>query len=132
MSAVRREVEDVDIVEEDRRGHARYAVNQPCRAVFGGREFRCRIENLSVAGANVALDMKMAEHPYTLDVQPPLGTSLQLHLEGIGLLQTKVVWTGRHGLAVEFDLDEETDKRVVDTFRSVLDELAKKQGAQPG
>ena len=107
-------------------------MNQPCRAVFGGREFRCRIENLSVAGANVDFDMKMAEHPYTLDVQPADGSLVQLHLEGIGLLQTKVVRTSRQGLAVEFDLDESTDQRVAGTLRGVLDELAKKQGGQRG
>ena len=107
-------------------------MSQPCRAVFGGHEFRCRIENLSVAGANIAFDMKMAEHPYTLDVQPADGTLVHLHLEGIGELQTKVVRTSRQGLAVEFDLDEATDQGVVGTLRGVLDELAKKQGGQRG
>ena len=126
------EGEAVDTGGDKRRSHRRYTMSQPCRAIFGGREYRCRVMNMSVAGARIVFDMKVAEHPFTLEVQPPRGSLVELLLEGIGRLKTKVVWQDLAGVAVEFDLDQEEDKRLVDSFRGVLEEFEKREGGPDG
>ncbi len=99
----------------ERRKYKRYRVFEPCRTTYNGKQYKGRIESLSVGGASLVLDLR-------LEVQPRKGTKIDLYLDRIGMLKTKIVRLYPGGIGVEFDMDTERDKRLIATLKRVIDE----------
>ena len=103
--------------QDERRGHVRYKVDEPCRATVDGQEYRGRVVNLSVVGAAVHTNVEFEE-------EPPAWKPMELFIERIGRIQTNVVRPLIGGVAVEFTLDRDKDRDLIDTLWRVLDEYA--------
>ena len=104
-------------IEEDRRNQLRHTVREPCRAFFEGQQYDGSVVNMSVAGAAIHLDVE-------LDVQPPPGAVMELKIDRIGVIQTKVVRPLVGGVGLEFIFDRTRDRSMVATLFRVLNEFA--------
>ena len=114
----------------ERRKYKRYRVFEPCRTTYNGKQYKGRIdkgriESLSVGGAGIVLDMR-------LEIQPPKGTKIDLYLDRIGMLRTKIVRLYPGGIGVEFDMEQERDKRLIATLKRVIDEYDRRSRPMGG
>ena len=109
----------------ERRMYKRYRVDEPCRTTYNGKQYKGRIESLSVGGASLVLDMR-------LEVQPRKGTPLDLYLDRIGMLRTKIVRLQPAGIAVEFDMDQECDQWLIARLKGIIDEYDRRSRPMGG
>ncbi len=103
---------------DDKRGHVRHTVHEPCRAIVEGREYPGAVVNMSLSGGRIELDVE-------LEAQPAAGKPVMLYVERIGQIPTKVVRTLIDGIAVEFTIDKDKDRRLVAAIMQVLNEYAR-------
>ena len=101
----------------ENRRHLRHSVNEPCRARIGDGEFIGAVVNMSVSGAAIHLDIE-------LDLNPDLGTMIELHIKRIGMIRTRVVRTLIGGIAVEFLFNPTDDRVLIAKLWKVLNEYA--------
>ena len=101
----------------DKRRHLRHSVNEPCRARLEGGEYVGAVVNMSVSGAAIHLDIE-------LDLNPDLGTMIELHIKRIGMIRTRVVRTLIGGIAVEFLFNPTDDRVLIAKLWKVLNEYA--------
>ena len=78
----------------DMRRHPRYTVREPCRVIIESREYTGAVVDISVSGAAVHLDVE-------LEAEPEIGTIIELDVERIGTIRTRVVRPLIGGIAVE-------------------------------
>ncbi len=97
----------------DRRRHVRYSVSEPCLAVVFNQEYWGTVVDMSVGGAAVRLEV-------LLDAQPAAGTPIQLQIDGIGRLRTRVVRSRIAGVAVEFNIDPRKEAHLLAAVQQVL------------
>ena len=109
----------------ERRKYKRYRVFEPCRTTYNGKQYKGRIESLSVGGASLVLDMRF-------EVQPRKGTPLDLYLDRIGMLRTKIVRLHPAGIAVEFDMDQERDQWLIARLKRIIDEYDRRSHPMGG
>ena len=101
----------------DKRRHLRHSVNEPCRARLENGEYVGAVVNMSVSGAAIHLDIE-------LDLNPDLGTMIELHIKRIGMVRTRVVRTLIGGIAVEFLFNPTDDRVLIAKLWKVLNEYA--------
>ena len=94
-------------VDQDvnKRRHARRAVSRPARAVAGARELTGAVTDLSAGGAALHLDFP-AEN-FDEDAL------IDLYIEDMDPLPGHLARTFEDGIAVEFDLDEAEEDRLL-------------------
>ena len=102
----------------EKRRHLRHTVNEPCRAVTEQGEYLGAVVNMSVSGAVVYFDVALDPGP---KLEPD--TIVNLRIQSIGLIRTRVVRPLLGGLAVEFLFDREKDRALVATVWEVLNEF---------
>ena len=103
----------------ERRQSKRYRVFEPCRTTYNGKTYKGRVESLSVGGAGIVLDMRF-------EIQPRKGTKIDLYLDRIGMLRTVIVRHFPGGIGVEFDMDQERDKRMIANLKRIIDEYERR------
>ena len=91
--------------DTNKRRHARRAVSRPARAVAGDRALTGTVTDLSAGGAALHLDSP-AEN---LDED----SSIDLYIEDMDPLPGRLARTFEDGIAVEFDLDEAEEERLL-------------------
>ncbi len=91
--------------DADKRRHARRAISRPARAVAGARELTGSVKDLSAGGAALRLDSP-AEN---LDED----ALIDLYVEDMEPLPGHLARTLEDGIAVEFDLDEAEEDRLL-------------------
>ena len=91
--------------DANKRRHARRAVSRPARAVAGDRALTGTVTDLSAGGAALHLDSP-AEN---LDED----ASIDLYIEDMDPLPGRLARTFEDGIAVEFDLDEAEEERLL-------------------
>ncbi len=89
----------------DKRRHARHAISKPARAVAGSRELAGSVTNMSAGGAALQLDSP-AE-----DVDED--ALIDLYIDDMEPLPGHLARTFEDGIAVEFDLDEAEEDRLL-------------------
>jgi hypothetical protein len=91
--------------DANKRRHARRAVSRPARAVAGARELTGAVTDLSAGGAALHLDSP-AEN---------LGEDalIDLYIEDMDPLPGHLARTFEDGIAIEFDLDEAEEDRLL-------------------
>lgn len=101
----------------EKRRHLRHSVNEPCRAKMEGGEYVGAVVNMSVAGAAIHLDLE-------LDMDPKPGAIVELQIQRIGLIRTRVVRTLIGGVAVEFLFNPADDRALIAKLWKVLNEYS--------
>ncbi len=91
--------------DANKRRHARRAIFRPARAVAGTRELTGTVTDLSAGGAALHLDSP-AEN---LDED----ALIDLYIEDVDPLSGHLARTFEDGIAVEFDLDEAEEDRLL-------------------
>ena len=91
--------------DANKRRHARRAVSRPARAVAGTLEIAVTVTDLSAGGAALHLDSP-AEN---LDED----ALIDLYIEDLDPLSGHLARTFEDGIAVEFDLDEAEEDRLL-------------------
>ena len=89
----------------NKRRHARRTVSRPVRAVAGAQELTGTVTDLSAGGAALHLDApaeKLDEDAY-----------IDLYIEDMDSLPGHLARTFEDGIAVEFDLDEAEEDRLL-------------------
>ncbi len=97
----------------EQRRHVRCTVYEPCLAVVDSQEYTCAVVDMSVGGAAVRLEVQ-------LEVQPAPDTPIQLQIDGIGRLRTRVVRSRIAGVAVEFNIDPRREGHLLAALQQVL------------
>ena len=97
----------------EHRYHVRCTVYEPCIAVVDNQEYSGAVIDMSVGGAAVRLEIQ-------LNVQPAPDTPMQLQIEGIGKLNTRVVRSRTGGVAVEFNIDPHKEAHLLTALKQVL------------
>ena len=97
----------------NRRRNVRYTVYEPCFVVVDNQEYSGAVVDMSVGGAAIQFEIQ-------LNVQPAPDTPIQLHIDGIGRLHTRVVYSRTSGVAVEFDIDPYKDAHLLAALKQVL------------
>ncbi len=101
--------------DANKRRHARRAVSRPARAVAGARELTGTVTDLSAGGAALHLDSP-AEN---LDED----ALIDLYIEDMDPLSGHLARTFEDGIAVEFDLDEAEEDRLLAEVMEIHDAL---------
>ncbi len=107
--------------KDDRRRHVRYAVFERCGVTLYGRQFEGLIVDMSVGGAALRADVQMAP-------QPSAGTPVMLDINRVGRVPAKVVRPLLNGVAVEFDIDRDTEDHLVAALVQVLADYQAEDG----
>jgi len=97
----------------EQRRHVRCTVYEPCIAVVCEEEYSGAVVDMSVGGAAVRLEVQ-------LEVHPAPDTPIQLQINGIGRLRTRVVRSLEDGVAVEFNIDPYKEAHLLAALRQVL------------
>ncbi len=97
----------------EQRRHVRCTVYEPCLAMVDSQEYSGAVVDMSVGGAAVRLEVQ-------LEVQPASDTQMQLQIDGIGRLRTRVVRPLLDGVAVEFTIDPRKEGHLLAALRQVL------------
>ncbi len=97
----------------EQRRHVRCTVCEPCFAVVFNQEYSGTVVDMSMGGAAVRLEV-------LLDAQPAPGTPIQLQIDGIGRLHTRVVRSRIAGVAVEFNIDPRKEGHLLAALQRVL------------
>ncbi len=97
----------------EHRRHVRCTVYEPCVALVGGEEFSGAVVDMSVGGAAIRLEVQ-------LEVHPTPDTPIQLQINGIGRLRTRVVRSLVDGVAVEFNIDPYKEAHLLAALQRVL------------
>ncbi len=97
----------------EQRRHVRCTVYEPCLAIVEGHEYSGAVVDMSVGGAAVRLEVQ-------LEVHPAPGTPIQLRIDGIGRLRTRVVRSLIDGVAVEFNIDPYKETHLLTALQQVL------------
>ncbi|MEE9250949.1 MAG: PilZ domain-containing protein [Alphaproteobacteria bacterium] len=97
----------------EHRHHVRCTVYEPCIAAVGSQEYSGAVVDMSVGGAAVRLEVE-------IEVQPAPDTPMQLQIEGIGWLHTRVVRSLLNGVAVEFKIDPRKESHLLTALQQVL------------
>ncbi len=97
----------------ENRRHVRCTVYEPCVVFVGEEEFSGAVVDMSVGGAAVRLEVQ-------LEVHPAPGTPIQLRIDGIGRLRTRVVRSLIDGVAVEFNIDPYKEAHLLAALQQVL------------
>ena len=100
--------------KDDRRGHVRSTVYEPCRVVVEGQEYEGAVVDLSMDGAAFQMDVQ-------IEAQPEVGTPVSLHIKRVGRIPVKVVRPYTNGFAVEFQIDK-YHEHVVVALKQILDD----------
>ena len=79
------------------------------------------VVNMSVAGAAIHLDIE-------LDINPEVGSIIELHIKRIGMIRTRVVRPLIGGVAVEFLFNPAHDRALIAKLWKVLNEYAPSAG----
>ncbi len=99
--------------DTEQRRHVRCTVYEPCFVVINGQEYSGAVVDMSMGGAGVQLEI-------LLDAQPAPDTPMQLQIDGIGRLRTRVVRSRIGGVAVEFNIDPHTEGHLLTALQQVL------------
>ncbi len=97
----------------EQRRHVRCTVYEPCLAVVDSHEYSGAVVDMSVGGAAVRLEVQ-------LEVQPAPDTPIQLQIDGIGRLRTRVVRSLLDGVAVEFNINPRKESHLLAALQQVL------------
>ncbi len=97
----------------EQRRHVRCTVYEPCIAMVDSHEYSGAVVDMSVGGAAVRLEVQ-------LEVQPARDTPMQLQIDGIGRLRTRVVRPLLDGVAVEFNIDPRKEGHLLAALQQVL------------
>ena len=97
----------------EHRRHVRCTVYEPCVALIGEEEFSGAVVDMSVGGAAVRLEVQ-------LEVHPAPDTPIQLQINGIGRLRTRVIRSMIDGVAVEFNIDPYKEAHLLTALQQVL------------
>ncbi len=97
----------------EHRRHVRCTVYEPCVALVGAEEYSGAVVDMSVGGAAVRLEVQ-------LEVHPAPDTPIQLRIDGIGRLRTRVVRSLIDGVAVEFNIDPYKEAHLLAALQQVL------------
>ena len=97
----------------EHRRHVRCTVYEPCFVKIDDQEYSGAVVDMSVAGAGIQLEVQ-------LDAQPAPDTPMQLQIEGIGWLSTRVVRSRVGGVAVEFNIDPGHEGHLLTALQQVL------------
>ena len=95
------------------RRHVRCTVYEPCFVKIGGQEYSGAVVDMSVGGAGIRIEVQ-------LEAQPAPDTPMQLQIDGIGRLRTRVVRSRIGGVAVEFNIDPHTEGHLLTALQQVL------------
>ena len=97
----------------NKRRHARYTVDKPAQldipAAAGERHVEAELHDISVGGAAIHIDAKLANDDF-----------VRLRVEGMKPVLARVVRTYEGGAALQFKMDEMAEKRPKDE----IDEMA--------
>ncbi len=90
---------NVSMIRDKRkkRRHLRHTVAAFCRAIVGGRDYVGKVVNVSSSGMAVDFDDALGAQAMTS------GTTLELDIERVGRVNTKVVRPRNGGVALEHD-----------------------------
>ncbi len=99
--------------KDNRRHNVRYGVFERCVVTLEGRQFEGLIVDMSLGGAALRMDVQMA-------TQPSAGTPVTLDINRVGRVPAKVVRPLFNGIAVEFDIDRDTEDHLVGALMQVL------------
>ena len=91
--------------DANKRRHARRTISRPVRAVAGARELTGAVTDLSAGGAALHLDSPAGN----LDED----ALIDLYIEDMDPLPGHLARTFEDGIAVEFDLDEAEEDRLL-------------------
>ena len=105
----------------EKRRHLRHSVNEPCRAILESGEIVGAVVNMSVSGAAIHLDIE-------LEINPEIGSIIELQIERIGKIRTRVVRSLIGGVAVEFLFNPAHDRALIAKLWKVLNEYAPSAG----
>ena len=97
----------------EQRSHVRHTVSEPCIAVVFNHEYSGTVIDMSVGGAAVQLEV-------LLDATPAPDTPIQLQIDGIGRLHSRVVRSRIGGVAVEFNIDPHKEGHLLAALQQVL------------
>ena len=97
----------------EHRRHVRCTVYEPCVVFVGEEEFSGAVVDMSVGGAAVRLEVQ-------LEVHPAPDTPIQLQINGIGRLRTRVIRSMIDGVAVEFNIDPYKEAHLLTALQEVL------------
>ena len=101
----------------EKRRHLRHTVNEPCSAMTEQGEYLGAVVNMSVSGAVIYFDVEL-----DLGAKLEPDTIVELRIQSIGLIRTRMVRPLLGGLAVEFLFDPEKDRALIATVWEVLNE----------
>ncbi len=102
-----------EVDKGNRRHDVRYGVFERCGVTLDGRHFEGLIVDMSLGGAALRADVQMA-------TQPSAGTPVTLDINRVGRVPAKVVRPLFNGIAVEFDIDRDTEDHLVGALMQVL------------
>ena len=101
----------------EKRRHLRRSVKQPCTAYLEDGEHIGAVVNMSVSGAAIHLDIE-------LDAELEPETIVELQVQRIGRIRTRVVRPLVGGMAVEFLFDPAQDRDIIARLWKVLNEYS--------
>jgi hypothetical protein len=101
----------MDMPDQERRRRRRYKVDKPVTIRDGSDEHNGRLTDISSGGAAVNAE----ETDSHFDDEQ----SLELELDDFGTLPGNVVRTLDDGFAVEFDLDEDGEERLISEITGI-------------
>ncbi len=110
-----------EVDKVNRRHDVRYGVFERCGVTLDGREFEGLIVDLSLGGAALRADVQMA-------TQPSAGTPVMLDINRVGRVPAKVVRPLFNGIAIEFNIDRDTEDHLVGALMRVLDDYQAEDG----
>ena len=105
----------------EKRRHLRHLVNEPCTAYHGNGEYIGAVVNMSVSGAGIHLDVE-------LDADLEADSIVELQVQCIGKISTRVVRPLVGGMAVEFLFDPTQDRDIITRLWKVLNEYSPAAG----
>ena len=103
----------------NRREHQRVDVNQPCHLTIGHSDFTGKddikgiIFNISKGDAAIRFTLHMAN-------PPPIGTPVNVYIDGVGDFPSKVMRSYADGFAVAFGHYKTWGKQLVDKLDRLL------------
>ena len=106
---------------DDRRRDVRYGVFERCGVTLEGRQFEGLIVDMSLGGAALRVDVRMA-------TQPSAGTPVMLDINRVGRVLAKVVRPLFNGIAVEFDIDRDREIHLIAKLLQALDDYQAEDG----
>ena len=98
--------------DRDRRRHRRIAVSRRVRAKSGAREHEGLTKNISVSGAALELDAELEDEDL-----------VELDIEDMSRLSGRVARWFDDGFAVEFDIDEDEEARLIAEIAQIHDAI---------